>query len=217
MGTKNRTYCHSRRLILASLNSLIAGPQRCRGRKRGYWRQTDYYYCPQLALSRDLPLNECHLGVTVEGSLFVWGPSQSGVGERTWEYPNPQVSVRSEADCRLKGPQEAKQSFREREFQTWGPLGDLFPSEAAWHGDPIRRTSHLPRVQSDCFLQLHVLESTLGLDVQMWPELYNWPQNESLFFPQRKRREQILKGISYHRRLLYHQTRILHKEGWYQK
>ena len=194
MGTKNRTYFHSRRFILASLNSLIAGPQRCRGRKRGYRRQTNYYYCLQQVLSRDLPLNECHLGVTVRRQLICLRT----IPVRRWwenmEYPNPQVSVRSEADRRLKGPQGAKQRFRESS-KPEAPSGDLLLSEAAWHGDPVRRAPHLPWVQSDCFLQLHVLESALGLDVQMWTELYNWPQNESLFFPNGREGNRFLRGF----------------------
>lgn len=73
-----------------------------------------------------------------------------------------------------------------RSYLTWGPhkKGSTFTVGTVW----------VP-----CFLQLRVLESALGLDVQMWPEFYIWPQNESLslffYFPNGREGNRFLRGF----------------------
>lgn len=105
--------------------------------------------------------------------------------------------MRIEADRRLKGPQEAKQSFRESS-KPEAPSGICFLQKLPDMGTPIRRAPHLPWVPSGYLASFSFVFLKVHWDwmCRCGPNFTSDHKNESFFFSQWKRREQILKGIS---------------------
>lgn len=128
--------------------------------------------------------------------LICLRPSQAGVGERTWEYPNPQVSMRIEADRRLKGPQEAKQSFRESS-KPEAPSGICFLQKLPDMGTPIRRAPHLPWVPSGYLASFSFVFLKVHWDwmCRCGPNFTSDHKNESFFFPNEREGNRFLRGF----------------------
>lgn len=104
--------------------------------------------------------------------------------------------MRIEADRRLKGPQEAKQSFRESS-KPEAPSGICFLQKLPDMGTPIRRAPHLPWVPSGYLASFSFVFLKVHWDwmCRCGPNFTSDHKNESFFFPNGREGNRFLRGF----------------------